>query len=346
MGRIYRRGRVFWIQYYRRGRLYRESSRSEQKAVAKAFLKKREGDGVDGRLPALQAEKTLFEDLIRLFLQDYEINQRNTQKRAQQYIAWLSREFKGLRANEITTPRVNEYILRRKSEGRTNGTINRELAALKRMFHLAAQQTPPLVLVIPHIPKLREDNVRKGFFAEEEYKLLRAALPDHLKIPFILGHWTGMRAGEILMLRWEQVNLEEGWLRLEPGTTKNRRGRTVPLVQEVQEVLQLWREYTILHHPHCPWICHFRGTQLKRVPKRTWDKICERVGLRGKLFHDLRRTAIRNMVRAGIPERVAMEISGHKTRSVFDRYDIVNEADLIEAQRKLEAWAKGKSPDP
>jgi len=185
--------------------------------------------------------------------------------------------------------------------------------------------------------------VRKGFFLDEEYRLLRSALADHLKIPFILAHWTGMRAGEILSLRWEEINLQEGWLRLEPGTTKNRRGRTIPLIQEVQDVLLRWKQVTLLRHPYCPWICHFRGKQLKRIPKRTWDKTCEKVGLKGKLFHDLRRTAVRNMVRAGIPERVAMEISGHKTRSVFDRYDIVSEADLSEAQRKLEIWA-GKTP--
>jgi integrase len=227
-----------------------------------------------------------------------------------------------------------------------NGTINRELAALKRMFRLGSQQTPPLVISTPHIPHLHENNVRQGFFTEEEYKLLRAVLPDHVKIPLIIAYWTGMRAGEIVMLRWEQINLERGLLRLEPGTTKNNQGRLIPLVKEVTEALWQWKQWTLRHYLSCPWVCHFRGERLERVPKGTWKTACERVGLKGKIFHDLRRTAVRNMVRAGISERVAMTISGHKTRSVFDRYDIVSEMDLLDAGEKLGqhlSWADATS---
>ncbi|HIE66357.1 MAG: site-specific integrase [Nitrospira sp.] len=214
------------------------------------------------------------------------------------------------------------------------------------MFHLASRQTPPLVTSRPHIDLLKEDNVRKGFFTLEEYKLLRAALPDHIKIPFIIGFWTGMRAGEIVNLKWEQINPDEGWLRLEPGTTKNGRGRSIPLVQEVREVLRKWKDNTLLLYPQSPWVCHYKGERLRRIPHRTWDKICERVGLKGKLFHDLRRTAVRNMVRAGISERVAMEITGHKTRSVFDRYDIVDETDLSNAAILLQEGLANSARNP
>lgn len=243
-------------------------------------------------------------------------------------------------ATEITTPRINDYILKRKSEEAANGTINRELRGLGRMFRLATQQTPPLMLYIPNIPHLREDNIRQGFFTEEEYRLLYTNLPDHLRIPLTIGYWTGMRAGEILNLQWNQVNLEEGWLRLEPGTTKNGHGRTIPLVAEVRDNLAEWKAHTLSRYPACFWVCHFRGQRLKKIPKRMWRETCEQVGLEGKLFHDLRRTAVRNMVRAGISERVAMEISGHRTRAVFDRYDIVNEADLSNAVVRLQ-----KRPD-
>lgn len=221
------------------------------------------------------------------------------------------------------------------SQHRTDGTINRELAAFKRMFRLASQQTPPLVTTIPHIPHLQETNVRQGFFTEDEYRILRGILPDHVKVPLIIAYWTGMRTGEVLMLRWDQLDLEWGLLRLEPKTTKNNQGRLIPLVTEVIEALWKWKRKTLHHYPSCSWVCHCRGERLRQIPRKRWKKACEGVGLNGKLFHDLRRSAVRNMVRAGISERVAMAISGHKTRSVFDRYDIVSETDLIDAGGKL-----------
>ncbi len=123
-------------------------------------------------------------------------------------------------------------------------------------------------------------------------------------------------------------------LRLDPGTTKSGDGRSVPLMADLFAVLTQWRLKTLQDWPSCPWICQYQGEQLTRLT-RAWQRGCRQIGLDGKLFHDLRRTAIRNMVRAGISERVAMMISGHKTRSVFDRYNIVSERDLREAAARL-----------
>jgi integrase len=335
MGRVYKRGRIWWIQYYRRGRVFRETSRSPLKSVASALLKKREGDIARGWLPDLRADRTTYEDLVRLHLQDLQINGQDP-SRARYALNHLNRSFAGLVAAEITSERLKTYIVKRQSEGAANGTINRELRALGRMFRLATQQTPPLVLYCPSIPHLREDNVRKGFFTEDEYRALYAALPDYLKVPLVIGYWTGMRAGEILALHWDQVDLTEGRIRLEPGTTKNGHGRTIPLVDEAVGTLRQWNEHTRLCHPACPWVCHYYGRRLQKIPKRMWRRTCDRIGLDGRLFHDLRRTAVRNMVRAGISERVAMEISGHRTRSIFNRYDIVNEVDLSNAVVQLQ----------
>jgi integrase len=335
MGRIYQRGNMWWIQYYGQGQLFRESSRSTLKSAATSLLKLREGEIGQGRIPALRAERTTFEELADLFLQDYQINARKTLQRAQELVARLRKTFGRFRACRITSKHILDYIARRQSEGLANGTINRELAALKRMFRLASQQTPPLITTMPHIPHLQEHNVRQGFFTEEEFKVLRGVLPDHVKVPLILAYWTGMRAGEILKLKWDQLDLERGLLRLEPGTTKNNQGRHIPLVKEVAESLWQWKQATLQRYPACVWVCHFRGKRLLAVPTKSWRNACQRVGLEGKIFHDLRRTAVRNMVRAGISERVAMAISGHRTRSVFDRYDIVSETDLIDARGKL-----------
>lgn len=102
------------------------------------------------------------------------------------------------------------------------------------------------------------------------------------------------------------------------------------------DLLRQWKAQTRSCYPHCAWVCHYRGKHLQRIPARTWAKVCEQAGISGKLFHDLRRSGVRTMVRAGIPERVVMDISGHRTRSVFDRYNIVSEQDMRQAKQLLE----------
>lgn len=337
MGRVYKRGQIWWVQYYHHGKLFRESCRSSQKSVATALLKKREGEVVDGRIPNLQAERTTFEDLTTLLTQNYRNNGRKTLIRVEQLIKHLKKSFAKYRVHEITSPHLLRYIGRRQQEKAAPATINRELMALKRMFNLAVKQTPPLVnpYTIPHIPKLKENNIRTGFFTREEYELLRGFLPDHVKIPFLIAYWTGMRSGEILGLQWDQVDFERGMLQLAPGTTKNGQGRTIPLANEVIHGLKQWWRISRLKYPYCNWVCHYRGTWLRRIPPRTWKEACKNAHIPEKIFHDLRRTGVRNLVRVGIPERVAMDISGHRTRSVFDRYNITSAGDLIRAREKI-----------
>ena len=123
MGMTYKRGKTWWIQYYQRGRLFRESSRSSQKSIASALLKKKEGEVVDGRLPAINSQKTTFEDLTALYIRDYQINSRKSLETAQAHVKNLQKTLKGLRAIDITTQRINDHIALRQKEGRANSTI-------------------------------------------------------------------------------------------------------------------------------------------------------------------------------------------------------------------------------
>jgi len=108
------------------------------------------------------------------------------------------------------------------------------------------------------------------------------------------------------------------------------------LTGELLQVLMMAKEIRDRGHPYCPWVCQKEGERLQSF-KKSWKTALKHIGLEGRLFHDFRRTAVRNMVRAGIPEKVAMSISRHKTRSVFDRYNIVSESDLKTAAEKIGA---------
>ena len=135
------------------------------------------------------------------------------------------------------------------------------------------------------------------------------------------------------------MDLHTGTVRLEPGTTKNKKPREIFLTGELLDVLQRQREIRDMLYPDCLWVFFRDGKQIKSF-RRSWMTACREAGLEGKIPHDFRRSTIRNMIRAGISDEVAMQLSGHRTRSVFDRYNIVSEGDRLEAANRLDQYLK------
>ena len=363
MGMLYRRKKPnsatgkptetgpWWLKYYREGRPYYESSDTEDKSEARRKLKEREGQVATGQYHGPQVERTRFEDLVNLIRQDYALNERKSDQRLEIFIKHLTPYFRQVRARGMTTERITGYIVKRQEQGAANGTINRELGCLKRMFRLAYQQTPPHVARVPHIPMLDEHNIRSGFFEHEDFLALTGALPDYAQVAVTLAYYSGMRMGEVYSLQWKQVNWTQGKLFLKAEDTKTNTPRVLYLTGDLLRVLMTWKTRSETKWSQCPWICHRGGVRLQSL-KHSWRQACGRVGLglmvtdekkgveiwQGKIPHDFRRTAVRNMLRAGVPEKIAMAISGHKTRSVFDRYNIVNESDLEQAAKSLSAY--------
>ncbi len=336
MGWLQLRRKIWWIGYHKNGQKFRESTHSTRREDAVRLLKQREGEIAAGRPIAFQVEKVTFNDLAENFLRDYTINGRRSVGRAKISVAHLKNFFDGYKALNITTDIIRTYVEKQQRAGRSNGTVNRELSALRRMFTLAVQAGT--LLGVPHIPSLQEAPPRRGFFEREQFEAVLRHLPVWIQPVAQFGHELGWRLREILTLESRQVNLEEGWVRLDPGTTKNKEGRLAYPSRGLLEVLRAQAQTTRALEQQqgriIALVFHRNGKPIGSFYK-AWRSACRKAGVPGMLFHDLRRTAIRNMVRAGIPERVAMQISGHKTRSVFERYNIVSEGDLKEAARKL-----------
>jgi integrase len=273
------------------------------------------------------------------------VNRRRSLRRAEQLVAHLRETFAQVRALDITADRISAYTAGRLEAGAAPGTVNRELAALKRALRLGERAGK--VARCPHIPLLRENNVRKGFFEEAGLVAVMAHLPAELQPVIEFAYLTGWRIGEILGLQWRHVDFEAGTIRLDPGTTKNDDGRTFPFsaLTPLRSLLQRQRQSTTeverARGELTPWVFHRQGRPVKSF-RTAWKNACREAGLPGRLVHDLRRSAVRNLERSGVPRSLAMKLTGHKTESVYRRYAIVCEADLSDGVERLGDYLSGR----
>ncbi len=335
-GSIYKKRSVYYVAYYAHGKQVCESTDTTDKGEAYRILQARLGQLAEGRYLGPAVERVTVDELMEGLLNDYITNGKRSLKWVRIKVTkHVLPYFTDRRAHEVTTQDIQAYTRERQEAGASNAEINRELALLKRAYNIASRAER--ITRKPYIPLLQERNVRQGFFERAEFDAVLAKLPDFLRPAITFAYYTGWRmASEILRLTWSQVDLEAGTVRLEAHTTKNDDARPIYLPQVLLDVLeQQWQEH-LEQYPDCPYIFHRRGNRVISYAK-DWRKAITEAGLVGKLPHDFRRTAVRNLVRAGVPERVAMTITGHKTRSVFERYNIVSDGDLREAARRLES---------
>jgi len=171
-------------------------------------------------------------------------------------------------------------------------------------------------------------------------------LPDPVKPVLVLGYHLGMRSGELLALKRDWVDLEEGLIYINGRVTKNRKGKTAPIYGEMAAWLEMLLTRGKLRSPNSKHLFVWEDGRPIKNFRGSWEKACSFAGLPGLLFHDLRRTAVRNMIRAGVPEKVAMEVSGHKTASMLWRYNIVDTRDIKEAGKRTERYLREQRASP
>ncbi len=350
MGMLYKQkgSANFWMKFYVNGRPVRESTGTADEEEAARKLRRREDQVVDGQPIVPRANRVRVEELLDDLRAHYQTTGRRKLKEADDRFTPLRAFFTRLRVVALNGAALTEYVQRRQAADVANGTINRELSVLGTALRLGEENQK--VLRRPVIHLLKEADPRQGFFERDQFHAVRRLLSQDLQVAVTIAHELGWRMqSEVLRLPLTAVSPHEGTLRLEPGMTKNRKGRTVYLTPElrglVAEQIERVKDLSRKLNRVIPYLFpHFRGgykgTQ-RRDFRVAWESACRAVGLVGALKHDLRRTAVRNLVNSGVPEYVAMKITGHKTRSVFDRYSIVSPAELQEAAQKLHGHSSG-----
>ncbi len=337
---------VWWIDYSIRGRRFRESSKTTVRAEAAALLRQRLAEHATGRF-APNAERVTLDQLIEGFRRHYTLKGRRSLDRAEIALKHIRDSFGAeARAVDLTAPRLEAYAVERGHKVAA-ATVGYELACLRKAVTLAVRSG--LIATRPVFPALAADNVRQGFFEPEEVTAVLTELPEVLRPVVRFALLTGWRKSEVLNLTWDRVDFGAGIVRLDPGTTKSGAGRLYPFAAhpELAALLERQRDYTGQVRKRTGSIVrlvfHREGRPIKSMDA-AWRAACKRAGCHGRLFHDLRRTSARALVRAGVSEVVAMKLTGHKTRSVFDRYCITSGRDLVEAVTKLVAAEADRSP--
>jgi integrase len=322
---LYRRSetRNWWMNYTvtvdGRRKQIRESTEAADKEQAKIRLAKR----IAGQqMPVKGTIAKLLDGLVL----DYQLNQYDMKACNQWVDNHLRPYFGSMKAESVTKETIRDFVVAKTTAQKplSNASVNRCIALLKRSYNIAE-------LKFPTVEMLKENNVRKGFVESDKFWHLFQHLPAHTRPVILFCYESGCRIQETLNIKWEQIDSLSQMVRLNPGETKNDEPRVVP----VSDMMMFFFKQKL---PHCSeFVFTYKGKHLTSI-RTGWEQTCKKLGgpYEHLLVHDLRRSAVRNMVKSGVPEKVAMKISGHKSRSVFDRYNITSEADLKDAMKKME----------
>jgi integrase len=342
LGRVYARphtaGRdpVYWIEFWVRGKCHRESSKSSREAIAVRLLKRRLGEIASERF-APGAGRVGFDEMANLVVADYEANGRRSLRGVLNSIKHLRAAFGVTVAADLNCAGLTAYVAERRKQGAAAATIRKELMVVRRSFTLAVRAG--LLAQVPAFPPVEVRNARQGFFEADELQAVLAHLAPTYRAVIEFLALSGWRLGEALGLTWKQVDFAAGVVRIEE--TKNDEPRTLPFraLPELATLLQAQREGTerIQRERGCIVFAVFHHADGRPLTTfhDAWERARDAAGLPGRLIHDLRRTAVRDLERAGVSRSVAMKITGHKTESVYRRYAITCEADLAEGLGKV-----------
>ena len=333
-GTIFKRGDIWYISFWAGGRQVQKSSGSTKREDAVRLRDQLLGKKARGEIGPANTDKVTCGELLDDLLEHARYNAKSSTERVWRLVVESSlRPFFGhRRAAKIDTAILKEYRRKRLAEGRSDATCNRELSMLRIAFNLGRKCTPPKVNLVPYFPIVAETHVRQGFLSDNQYELLRDALPDYLRPLFITGFFTGVRLGELLAIRWDQVDWKQGFITLSSADTKTGHSRAVPILDGD---MSHWLEWARENADGCPAVFHRDGVPIKEF-RFTWRKACAAAGVPELKFHDLRRTAVRNMRRDGVPQVVRMRISGHRTDSMERRYNIVDIEDIQSAKELMQ----------
>lgn len=340
MGRVYRRrwrdkstglwreGKIWWLDYSHRGRRQQESSHTTSHADAVRLLRKRIKAVESGERTGRSIDRVTLGELLDMVKARHVNDECRSLNRDKSLSENLLAHFgKDTLAIDVTETKIEDYIAKRKTAGRSNGTIRRELAFLRRAFRLGRK----LVSTIPEIRMPKEPPPREGFTTYDELQRILRELPDALRDPVEFLFHSCWRVGEALSLQWRDVNFDTGEITLRAENVKIEESRSLPLHAEIAEIIARAHKRRQLD---CPYVFHRNGRQIKRIYTNVgaWPTACRKAGLGHVLIHDQRRSGMKHFVETGTSDmKTIMAFSGHKDASTFLRYRIVDQGDMKRA---------------
>ena len=330
--RGFKRGRLWWVAYFDgQGHEWRESSHSPDKSVARQLLRQRLA--TSSRPQAVHN----FEHMAALYVQDHALKGQRSREWAEDRVNNLATVFAGQRIDRMTPQDMQRFREGRLALGAAAATVNKDLGALGRMFTLAIREG--WIQHKPSLERLQEADPRQGFVEHQQYLAIREHLPAPYQDALDFGYYSGWRKGEITGLTWAMVDLASGIVRLPPSGNETRQGRVLIVSEPLRQVIERRLQQRLAH---LALVFHDKGRAIRNW-RKAWRSATIAAGCPWVLLHDIRRTMVRNLMRAGVPERMAMAVTGHKARDVFDRYNSITEREVALAATQLAHYLAGDS---